>query len=100
MNYEHLRCMAEEVTEHFTCGQDAEDVAPVLELLRKYWQNHIALVWDIWDIHRKAEEMGVELTDEQAQDILDTIYADHDASVGVNWDVIETNIEFYLAENV
>lgn len=34
------------------------------------------------------------LTEKQAEDILDEMDRKHDASIGINWDVIDTYIEF------
>ena len=62
----------------------------------------IEIRWSTEDVLGKAEEMDVELTEEQADVILDNIERSHDASVGINWDVIEYHIEslaFYSKNN-
>lgn len=62
----------------------------------------IEIRWSTEDVLGKAEEMDIELTEEQADVILDNIERSHDASVGINWDVIEYHIEslaFYLKNN-
>ena len=45
----------------------------------------ISLVWTIDDVQSIRED----LSDDQAGTVLDTCLAEHDASIGVNWDVIE-----------
>lgn len=57
---------------------------------RKHYSDtdRIILVWGIDDVIAKASDNGIELTDEEAWDILSHIESKHDASIGVNWDVI------------
>jgi len=62
----------------------------------------IEIRWSTEDVLGKAEEMDIELTEEQADAILDNIERSHDACVGINWDVIEYHIEslsFYSKNN-
>ena len=59
----------------------------------------ISIKWSTEDVLFKAEEMGIELTEDQADAILDNIEHYHDASVGINWDVIEFHIEDYINKN-
>lgn len=56
----------------------------------------ISLDWSIGDVRSVAEDMDVELSILDAADILQDIYRNHDASIGVNWEVIRTHIEMYL----
>jgi len=52
----------------------------------------IQLIWSTDDILGYANEIGVTITYEDAEKILDNIYHFHDASIGVNWDVIGSYI--------
>ena len=52
----------------------------------------IEIVWTIEDIASIAFEMGLCLTLEEASRILMSVKKNHDASVGVNWTVLETHI--------
>jgi hypothetical protein len=56
----------------------------------------ISIKWSTEDVLWQAEQMDLKLTEDQADDILDTLEARHDASVGINWDVISFHIENYL----
>jgi hypothetical protein len=52
-----------------------------------------AVVWCVDDVKCQADCDSVELTDEQCVDILQSMDADHDATIGINWDVISFHIE-------
>lgn len=57
--------------------------------------DRIALIWGIDDVKFQADELGIELSDQQAFDILHDINRKHDASIGVNWDVIKCYIDIH-----
>jgi len=60
---------------------------------------HIA--YDIWtedDVIEQAEEMNVKLTDDEVIRVLDLINTSKDASVGINWGVIESCINDLIIE--
>jgi hypothetical protein len=62
----------------------------------------IQIRWSTDDVLMKAEELDIELTEEQADIILGNIERYHDANVGINWDVIAYHIEsinFYNKNN-
>lgn len=68
----------------------------------------VAIIWRIDDIKSQAEQEANfcnvdnperaerlrNLTDEQALDILHDIVNQHDASIGINWDVISCHIDW------
>ena len=56
----------------------------------------IQIYWCTEDVTHQAEIMGIPLTEEQADDILDNVERYHDATIGINWDVIGTHIEMYM----
>lgn len=56
----------------------------------------IQIFWCTEDIIGQADMMGIKLTEEQADAILDNVEHYHDASIGVNWDVIVTHIDMYM----
>jgi hypothetical protein len=56
----------------------------------------IALIWTTEDVHVKAEENDIELTEEQAIKVLEYISNHHDCSYGVNWDTIDCSIDEVL----
>jgi len=56
----------------------------------------IAPSWNVLDVLAQAENDGVELTSEEAKEILQWIDAKHDASIGINWEVISTYIDRFM----
>lgn len=58
----------------------------------------IAIKWSTTDVIHRANERGFMLTFEQAYDILDILEKDHDATIGINWEVIDTVTDNYLNE--
>ncbi len=54
----------------------------------------ICISWHVDDVHSRVDELGYEkITDEEAMTILEGIAQTHDATIGVNWDVIDIHIE-------
>lgn len=58
----------------------------------------IAILWGIEDVLMQAGEMGVKLTDDDAREILDNVRRGHDATIGIDWVVIETHIDMWRAD--
>ncbi len=49
-------------------------------------EDEIAITWHIDDV----KEVRPHLTDAQAREVLQQVKHGHDASIGVNWDVLKT----------
>jgi hypothetical protein len=49
----------------------------------------ICIVWSTEDVLQTAKNMNVELTSEEADDVLMTVEHNHDANYGISWDNIE-----------
>lgn len=60
----------------------------------------ISITWSTQDVLDVAEQMGHNITEYQADYILDRIKIDHDACIGINWDVIEGHIESFMDEAI
>lgn len=58
--------------------------------------NKINLSWHIDDVIETAKEDDIDLTDDQARDILAFLKKNHDASLGVCWETIQAAIEYCL----
>ena len=56
----------------------------------------IQIFWCTEDIIWQADMMGIKLTEDQADAILDNVDHYHDASIGINWDVIGVHIDMYM----
>tara|TARA_R110000868_G_scaffold187100_1_gene429612 strand:- start:20 stop:235 length:216 start_codon:yes stop_codon:yes gene_type:complete len=58
----------------------------------------ISIKWSTYDVLGLADEMGIKLTDQEADEILDQMERFHDAQIGINWGVIEIYIEQHQEE--
>jgi hypothetical protein len=70
------------------------DADKAADVLRQYWGDKIALVWCVDDVKSIADSEGIEVTDEEAMEVLLKLKNNHDASRGVCWD----DIVYTLAE--
>ncbi len=62
------------------------------QLLEKYWQNKIALVWTTQQVHRAANEKLKALTETEAISILQSVFQKHDPQFGLCWENLTTAI--------
>lgn len=58
----------------------------------------IKITWTTDDVFMMADELGVELGEHEADEILELMYENHDASIGICWDVIDSFIHQYQSE--
>jgi hypothetical protein len=55
---------------------------------------HVAVtVWEAEDVAMMAQQIGVELTSVQIDDLLDTMDRKQDAELGITWTTLQTYIE-------
>lgn len=62
-------------------------------ILQRYWRTRMALVWEVEDVHRAANERGVALTKIEALDVLQTLLNQHNQQYGIKWEDLTTHIE-------
>lgn len=55
------------------------------KILERYWRNRIAIVWEVKDVYRAANERELALTEKEAAEILAALYQKHDAQTGIKW---------------
>ena len=55
----------------------------------------IKITWHVDDILMRAEEKEIDLSKDKALTILHDLKDDHDASIGINWEVIDCRLEDY-----
>ncbi len=53
----------------------------------------ITITWTIDDVFSVAKEKGINIIEQQAIEILQNIKSQHDASIGINWDVIGCHLD-------
>ena len=63
------------------------------QILEKFWQDKIALVWDTTDVHTAANERRVALTREEAVNVLQELHHRHDKQEGLKWQDVTAYIE-------
>lgn len=56
----------------------------------------IAIKWSTDDVLGVAENMEIELTEQEADSILEKMEYYHDAELGINWLVIESYIQYFI----
>lgn len=66
------------------------------KLAFKNGQMYIEDNWGAEDIESQAESDGVELTDEQVEEVMEEIVESFDAEIGINWDVISSAIDHVI----
>jgi hypothetical protein len=66
------------------------------KILERYWSDKIALVWEVEDVHRAANELDLALTKQEAIKILQTLHSQHNAQCGLKWEDITTHIQDHV----
>ncbi len=61
------------------------------------WIERIALVWSVADVYALAGDLGMAVSDGQALTILSTIHEEHDCTLGVTWNTIDTELSLRIA---
>ncbi len=61
-------------------------------------KKEICIKWHIDDIIERAKERDILISEQQAIEILFIVERRHDASIGINWDVIDVHTDWYLDE--
>jgi hypothetical protein len=74
-------------------GPVLNDKAKALKILRRYWMKRMALVWEVEDVHRAANELELALTDKEAISVLETLHHQHNAQYGIKWEDLTTHIQ-------
>lgn len=83
--------LGDETWHQFDIISDQHLGSNIREILQDDITEEIAIVWNIDDV----QIVRPDLTDKQASDVLKNLKNGHDASIGVNWESIET-----IAENL
>lgn len=56
----------------------------------------ISIKWGTEDILETAATMEVEISTDEANEILDSVEHSHDATIGINWDVLRCHIQEFI----
>lgn len=68
-----------------------QDIQAAEFVLSAYWKDKIAVVWTTDDVHGIQEDFNEDkqtssLSDEQAQEILLSVFDNHDCNNGITWE--------------
>ncbi|MBD3260926.1 MAG: hypothetical protein GF334_04490 [Candidatus Altiarchaeales archaeon] len=74
------------------------DKQRALDVCKEKVKDEMHVVWDVEDVMTQAGNDLVEITEDDAREILASLHRNHDADVGINWDVISTAIARYFQE--
>jgi len=72
------------------------DKPRAINILKRYWQDRIAIVWTTKDVHRAANERELALTEAEAIQILQTLHSQHNPQLGLRWEDLAAHIEAHV----
>lgn len=55
--------------------------------------------WYVSDVHNAAENMGITITEEEAEEVLIAVADSFDANIGINWELFSYHLEDYRKED-
>jgi hypothetical protein len=58
----------------------------------------VVFVWHIDDVLGLAEEREIELSEDEAREILYNVRREHDCMIGINWEVISYYLDDFVYE--
>ena len=70
-----------------------KDAPKATVILKRYWYTRMALVWEVEDVHRAANERELALTNQEAIGVLQKLLNQHNAQYGIKWEDLTTHIE-------
>ena len=71
-------------------------VKEVVDWLSRHYSpdEHVAVdIWCVEDVLERAEERGIKISRKEAEEIIDEIHKNQDATIGINWDVIDAYLD-------
>lgn len=73
-----------------------QDIIDLQDALKDAEQFHCG--WCADDVMQRASQMEVKITQREAEEIIDSVAHNHDATIGVSWDTIEWAIEEHIEQ--
>ena len=55
-------------------------------------QDSIAIVWSVEDVAERCAQLGIDLSPDEQRRVLGSLKRNHDATVGICWEVIDAGI--------
>jgi hypothetical protein len=76
-----------------------ESIIKIEEALKSCWKDKMAISWSMDDVHQVAENVGKEVSEDEANQILGIVLNNFDAGIGVNWTVLELAVDYYVTNH-
>lgn len=54
--------------------------------------DHISILWNVEDVQTQAAARSLKLTKEECRQVLDACLNQHDANIGISWDILDHHI--------
>ena len=70
-----------------------KDTVQAKAMLKRYWRTRMALVWEVADVHKAANEREVALTNQEAIAVLETLHLQYNPQYGIRWEDLTAQIE-------
>ena len=74
---------------------ELKDPVKAKQILKRFWGDKMALVWDVQDVHTAANEREMALTHQEAIKILHELHHHHNKQYGIKWEDVTAYIEEY-----
>lgn len=87
---------ASEIVSLLSDAEETERLDFAFNVERKEVNSTIDVTWSTFDVLFKAEEMEIDLTQDQAVEILQNIKKSHDCENGITWETIKQGIESFI----
>lgn len=71
-------------------------VSQLIEDLKQFYKPDDVIAYDIWcreDVLERASEFSIDITEEQADKIIEDMHENRDAEYGITWDTIDTYLQ-------
>ena len=88
--------ISDEIWDQFDTMTDLYFGGNLRDIARDDMIEEIAIIWCIEDV----QSVRPDLTDQQASNVLKTLKENHDADVGINWEIIEIEADTLFVEEL
>ena len=98
LNHYFIKCMFNDYCQglHGMEGTEYEHKLNGYDFYYEKLSDTICIPWSFEDIKYRADDTGKKLTDDESRSILHDINHNHDANIGINWEVIDIYIDNFI----
>jgi hypothetical protein len=95
-----IKCVTYRAAVVFKCETCNEFLVSIIpgHTLKLVPPDIISDVWGLDDVLERAKERDINLSKQQAREILHRVDHHKDASIGINWDVLDVHTDGYLKD--